>query len=88
VFRLVRLGCEHGYKYYDYPDMKKKIVGETFIGEKWFGHTLHSPFIFYLTILNYFTVLENERNVVSHFQILSIWKTIDNTQLRYIAMSY
>jgi hypothetical protein len=43
VFRLVRLGCEHGYKYYEYLDMKKKIIGETFIGEKWFGHTLRSP---------------------------------------------
>jgi hypothetical protein len=28
VFRLVRLGCEHGYKYYEYPDMKKKLLAK------------------------------------------------------------
>jgi hypothetical protein len=44
-----------GYKYYEYPDMKK-IVGETFIGEKWFGHTLHSQ---QRHLGEYLKVLEN-----------------------------
>jgi hypothetical protein len=28
MFSLFRLGCEHGYKYYEYPDMNKKMLAK------------------------------------------------------------
>jgi hypothetical protein len=48
VFRFVRLGCEHGCKYYEYPDMKKNGMRNVHWRKVVWSYVTFSTYISYI----------------------------------------